>query len=235
MVYANAPHAIAAHTPAAPRRRLDGTRITAGAGAIAANAAVLLLMLAPMAVPQLQPDFAKVQDIVWIPRERPTPPPPPPIEVPVRPARAEVRTMPVARQVSIPQAPTETLPMEGDRIAPPVAQARSNSLVEGDGDEPLGAGEVLAGAVLQYASAPPPSYPRQALRDRLMGTVVLEVLVDVDGQPLQVEVVSSSGHRLLDLAARRQVLARWRFKPAQQAGVPVRAMGRVPVEFRLDR
>jgi protein TonB len=32
-----------------------------------------------------------------------------------------------------------------------------------------------------------------------------------------------------------QVLARWKFRPAQQAGRPVQAIGRVPVEFRLDR
>lgn len=235
MVYANAPHAVAAHGQAAPHHRLDGTRITAGAGAIAANAAILLLMLAPMAVPQWQPDLPRVQDIVWIPRERPTPPPPPPIEVPVRPVQAAVRPNPAARPMPTPQPTTETQPVEGDTIAPPLAEPRNNSLGEGDESGQIGAGEVLTGAVLQYASAPPPSYPRQALRDGLMGTVVLEVLVDVDGQPLQAEVVSSSGHRMLDLAARRQVLARWKFKPAQQAGRPVQALGRVPVEFRLDR
>lgn len=235
MVYANAPHAVVAHAHAAPHPRLDGTRITAGAGAIAANAAVLLLMLAPMAVPQLQPGLPKVQDIVWIPRERPTPPPPPPIEVPVRPVQAAVRPAPASRPMPLPQTPAETAPVEGDTLAPPLAEAPNNSLVEREGSGIAGEGEVLTGAVLQYASAPPPSYPREALRDGLAGTVVLEVLVGVDGQPLQAEVVSSSGHRMLDHAARRQVLARWKFKPALQAGVPVQAIGRVPVEFRLDR
>ena len=52
---------------------------------------------------------------------------------------------------------------------------------------------------------------------------------------LEAEVVRSSGHRVLDHAARRQVLSRWMFKPAVQAGAPVQALGRVPVEFRLDR
>lgn len=234
MVYANASHAVAAHAHAGPHHRLDGTRITAGAGAIAANAVVLLLMLAPMAVPQLQPDLIKVQDIVWIPKERPTPPPPP-IQVPVTPVQAAVRPTPATRPVPLPQTPVESAPVEGDTIAPPLAEATRDTLAEGHGDGAVGQGEVLTGAVLQYASAPPPGYPREALREGLTGTVVLDVLVGVDGQPLQAEVVRSSGHRVLDLAARRQVLSRWTFKPAQQAGVPVQAIGRVPVEFRLDQ
>ena len=57
MVYANASHAVAAHAQAAPHHRLDGTRITAGAGAIAANAVILLLMLAPVAMPELRPQM----------------------------------------------------------------------------------------------------------------------------------------------------------------------------------
>ncbi|MBA2238954.1 MAG: energy transducer TonB, partial [Lysobacter sp.] len=64
-------------------------------------------------------------------------------------------------------------------------------------------------------------------------TVLLQVLVDTDGKPLQVEVARSSGHRSLDRAARRHVLARWMFRPAIQDGRPVQAIGLVPVEFAL--
>lgn len=126
--------------------------------------------------------------------------------------------------------------MAGDTRLPPVADdATVNTLGGGDDTGPVGQGEVLTGAVLQYASAPPPAYPREALRAGTSGTVVLEVLVGVDGRPLRADVLSSSGHRALDQAARRQVLARWMFKPALMAGVPVQAIGHVPVEFRLDR
>lgn len=236
MVYANASHAVAAHAHAAPRHRLDGTRITAGAGAIAANAVILLLMLAPVAMPQLRPQMIRLPDIVWVPRERPTPAPALPVTVPVRPVQAAVRNTTPARPDPITTPPPQVAPVEGDiRAQPSVQDATSNPLGEGDGAEDVGQGEVLTGAVLQYANAPAPGYPREALRDGLTGTVVLEVLVGVDGRPLQVEVVGSSGHRVLDIAARRQVLARWMFKPAMQAGVPVQAIGRVPVEFRLDR
>ena len=236
MVYANASHAVAAHAQAAPHHRLDGTRITAGAGAIAANAVILLLMLAPVAMPELRPQMIRLPDIVWVPREQPEPVPPVPVTLPVRPVQAAVRDTTRARPNPVATPPAQATPLEGDTQAPPaVEDATSNTLGEGDGTGDVGHGEVLTGAVLQYANAPAPGYPREALRDGLTGTVVLEVLVGVDGRPLQAEVVSSSGHRVLDHAARRQVLARWMFKPAVQAGVPVQAIGRVPVEFRLDR
>jgi protein TonB len=67
------------------------------------------------------------------------------------------------------------------------------------------------------------------------GTVILQVLVGSDGRALEVRVHQGSGHRLLDDAARRQVLRHWRFRPAMQDGRAVQAIGLVPVEFRLGR
>jgi protein TonB len=88
---------------------------------------------------------------------------------------------------------------------------------------------------LEYARAPAPSYPRAALREGVEGTVLLQVLVDVDGRPLRVDVHRSSGDRRLDLAARDQVLRHWRFRPAIRDGRAVRAIGLVPIDFSLDR
>lgn len=83
------------------------------------------------------------------------------------------------------------------------------------------------------ASSPP--YPRDALRSGHQGTVVLQVLVGVDGRPLEVVVETGSGYRELDETARRHVLRRWRFQPAMRDGRAVQAIGLVPIEFRLDR
>jgi protein TonB len=69
---------------------------------------------------------------------------------------------------------------------------------------------------------------------RFEGTVLLAVLVDTNGRPLRVDVRESSGHRQLDDAAREQVLARWRFRPAMRDGRAIQAIGLVPVEFRLQ-
>ena len=91
----------------------------------------------------------------------------------------------------------------------------------------------LAGAQLQYRSAPPPTYPIQSLRNHEQGTVLLRVEVDTRGQPVAVSVERSSGSRNLDQAARQQVLKHWRFEPAQRDGVAVPAIGMVPVQFSL--
>ena len=92
---------------------------------------------------------------------------------------------------------------------------------------------LLAGAQLQYRSAPPPAYPIQSLRNHEQGTVLLRVEVDSHGQPVAVSVERSSGSRNLDQAARQQVLRHWRFEPAQRDGMAVPAIGLVPVQFSL--
>ena len=102
------------------------------------------------------------------------------------------------------------------------------------GDHDIAPQPPRVGVQLEYAQAPAPAYPRDALRDGVEGTVLLKVLVDVDGRPLDVQVERSSGNRSLDRAARDQVLQRWRFRPAMQDGRAVQAIGLVPVDFRLN-
>ena len=65
------------------------------------------------------------------------------------------------------------------------------------------------------------------------GTVLLRVLVDEQGKPIDVEIERSSGYTLLDRSARSQVLGGWAFQPAMVDGKPVRAWARVPVNFDL--
>ena len=78
----------------------------------------------------------------------------------------------------------------------------------------------------------PPAYPLAARRSGAEGRVVLRVRVSADGAVETVRVAVSSGHELLDEAARRGV-AGWRFVPGRLAGVPVAASVDVPVVFRL--
>ena len=95
--------------------------------------------------------------------------------------------------------------------------------------------QLAASSQLQPISAPPPSYPIDAVRNGLTGIVELEILVGVDGKPLEARVVRSSGHRVLDQAARKVVLSLWRFQPAVRDGREVQALGRVPIVFKLER
>jgi protein TonB len=216
----------ASHSP-----RLDPGRITAGSGAIAVNAVLLLALLVPLSAP---PPAARdeVELRVFVPLPKPKPVQPPPIEVPVRKQAPRMPAAPTPPQAQRSEAVVDALP--GDAPAGPPLEG-SSARPEEPGAGTLESGEPLAGAHLEYANAPPPAYPREAVREGLTGTVMLQVLVDVDGRPLEVAIVRSSGHRVLDNAARRQVLARWTFRPAVRNGRAVQAIGVIPVEFKLDR
>jgi protein TonB len=63
--------------------------------------------------------------------------------------------------------------------------------------------------------------------------VLLRVQVSATGDAASVEIVSSSGHPILDQAARAAVRA-WRFIPATRGGMAVAAPADVPIEFRMD-
>jgi protein TonB len=49
------------------------------------------------------------------------------------------------------------------------------------------------------------NYPDQARRKKLSGTLILDVVIDADGQLIKTDLRQSSGHQLLDDAARRIV------------------------------
>jgi TonB family protein len=74
-----------------------------------------------------------------------------------------------------------------------------------------------------------PSYPPDAWAKRIQGTVVVECLIDEQGQVAYAEVRASIP--ALDDAALAQA-KQWRFTPAAFAGRPVAAMVRAPVGFR---
>lgn len=217
--------------PDRPRARrigkLDFTRISAEAGAIAINAVALLLLLAPMNmhVPQMA---ARDPDVILLPVLPKTPPPRvEPEKVEIEKPRVVPTTSTSVQQKKVEIEPLPIVdPQPGDTAVDPLQVAKV---------EPIGNGITppLAGAHLEYEVAPPPPYPIQAIREGLTGTVMLRVLVDVDGKPIDVQIERSSGHRALDAAARKQVLAKWRFKPALENGRAVQAIGLIPIDFNL--
>lgn len=83
-----------------------------------------------------------------------------------------------------------------------------------------------------YKNNPPPKYPKMARRRGLQGMVVLEVLVDKNGDVAELRVLSSSGHYILDKAAAAGV-RNWTFDPAIRAGNKVKMWVRVPIRFEL--
>ncbi|MEW6074641.1 MAG: energy transducer TonB [Planctomycetota bacterium] len=80
--------------------------------------------------------------------------------------------------------------------------------------------------------SPPPPYPPLAHRRGWEGTVVCRIAVAPDGTALAVEIERSSGHRILDEAAREALLA-WRFVPARRGGEPCAGEVRHQITFQI--
>ncbi len=206
----------------------DGKRIAGYSVAIAFNALLLMLILVPMQGPQgLRLATDAPPRIIWYTPDPPRPVVPPDVARPTPPAVPPERSQ---REVVIEDPPPVLV--EDGALSPPAIEPVREAAIQ-----PPKLATVqpppLPGVRLEYLQAPPPEYPRASARMRSEGTVLLQVLVDVDGRPLQVEVRESSGDRRLDGAARDQVLQRWRFRPAVQDGRAVQALGLVPIEFKL--
>lgn len=84
----------------------------------------------------------------------------------------------------------------------------------------------------RYGFRREPKYPSLAVRRGYEGTVLLRVRVLKNGRVAEVQVQETSGHRILDKAARKAVEL-WRFSPALLGGNPVDSWVLVPITFKL--
>lgn len=207
--------------------RIDAIRVFGYSSAIAANLIAAGLLLMPL---QMPPIAAPEEETIWVvpPTIPPKPVLPPPIEQ-VRPPTDVPRVVAPTVPADIPPVEIPVIVEEGSLPALPTMEIEFRPTIEAP---PVTSGP--APSQLQYAFAPPPPYPRERIRAGDEGVVMLQVLVDVDGRPLEVEVVESSGYRDMDRAAQRHVLAKWRFQPAMRDGRAVQAIGLVPIEFSID-
>ncbi len=212
---------------------LDGQRIVTMSGAIAINLLAMGLLMMPLAMPP---------PAVW---EEPKPTTTA-RQVPIEPEVVEI--VPVV-QPTKPVSPTRE-PVRLTRATTPSATSSISTVVVDSGTEVIVAtasedtgpltdlGNAVstgpAAVQLEYLSAPAPKYPRGAQQRRIEGTVLLQVLVGINGRPLDVTVSQTSGNRELDEVARMQILKRWSFRPAMKNGQAVQAIGLVPIAFSLS-
>ena len=160
------------------------------------------------------------------PEPAPVPQPPPNPRATSRP-RAEPRPPPAP-------APRKREPLAAPSAAPPTAgqpqpQPSSAPVANQQAFAPLIPPRPVSG----LASNRKPEYPIEARSRRQQGRVLLRVQVSASGDAASVDIVSSSGHPILDQAARAAVRA-WRFVPATRGGTAVAASADVPIEFRMD-
>lgn len=78
-----------------------------------------------------------------------------------------------------------------------------------------------------------PNYTTEALRLRIQGTVILEVVVGRDGIPLAIRITRSLDPGGLDEEAIASV-REWRFTPGRVADVPVDVLVTIQVDFRVQ-
>lgn len=138
----------------------------------------------------------------------------PPIEV----------TRPTPPEPTITVAAPSARPVEAPPSTAPVVASASPT------PAPLAAPLKVAASQLRYRVEPPAEVPRLSRRLGESGTVLVRVVVDLQGQPREVSLARSSGYARLDdaaLAAMRQA----RFQPCLADGRPVECQADAPIVF----
>jgi protein TonB len=80
-------------------------------------------------------------------------------------------------------------------------------------------------------AAPDPVYPPLAKQARIQGDVLIDAVIDANGQVAEMQVVS--GHPMLITAA-LDALRRWRYQPTILNDEPTSVQLVVTVRFRLN-
>lgn len=164
---------------------------------------------------------------------KPPPPPPPPPSLPPKkvtpPPKAYIPPPEVVVKTPPPQnaiAAITTVKPEAPPDAPsPVSAPAPEAQVR---YEPVRLPPVLDAA----RSCRLPQYPSASRRNQETGSVVVEFLIDTDGQVVESKVGTSSGYPRLDEAA-RDALSLCRFKPGTLDGQPEQSWARINYVWKL--
>jgi len=78
----------------------------------------------------------------------------------------------------------------------------------------------------------PPRYPIESRRKHEEGTVLLSLVLGLDGSVQRISIARSSGFERLDKAA-LQAVRDWRWQPMMRNGAPITVQGVVPITFEL--
>ena len=89
-------------------------------------------------------------------------------------------------------------------------------------------GEVSAPTLISKSE---PEYSEEARKAKYSGTVLLTIVVDVNGLPRDIKVVRPLGLGLDEKAI--EAVMKWRFRPGMKGGHPVPVQAQVEVAFRL--
>jgi protein TonB len=219
--------AYAANRPQAAVRRSNPKALLFIVGAHVVIVAAVIS--AKMNLPQSVAPAPIAVDLI---RDRPPPPahvpkPPPPREAEQsNPVRSEPRISTPIRISTLDAIPT--LPKIGDLLGPvtqPLPQVEPQSV-------PMAAAPTLA-LLLTPPSELKPPYPQSKLLTGEEATLKLALSIDEHGRVVAVEPVGPADKVFLD-AARRYLIAHWRYRPATLDGRPVASNLTITLRFELD-
>lgn len=193
-------------------------------GFIAAIHGALIFALAKLDVIQIAPRKAAPLVVELI-----TVPPAPPL-VSAEPKPEPVR--PTEPRIVAP-APIVISPAPPPPVATVAAPPPAAAVVVAPAPMPAPAAPMsVADLASKMVSATPPKYPLESRRKREEGTVILSVLLALDGGVADIGIAQSSGFPRLDKAA-LDAVRRWRWSPTLVGGKPVSVRGLVDIPFVL--
>lgn len=91
----------------------------------------------------------------------------------------------------------------------------------------------LPSSSADYLNNPKPPYPAMSKRLGEQGTVVVQVLIGVDGTASHASIKRSSGFERLDRASLETAL-KWRYAPGKRAGAPEPMWYDIPFNWLLN-
>lgn len=176
------------------------------------------------------------------PKPEPQPKPEPPAAKPPEPPMPQD---PSAEAGPQPQAGPKPEPKQAEVTAAPVSPPAAQPAPKADRAPQinLGGTDSLSSLVAKGSQIIPvevdakfrnrePVYPAPAARLGEQGLVVVQIHVAPDGHVEAVGIEKSSGHVMLDEAAREAVVT-WHFRPAIDGGVPVPSTISIAIDFTL--
>jgi len=131
-------------------------------------------------------------------------------------------------------APSATAPAATSAAPTAVAVAPATASTGAAVNAPAAPARVeLPSSSADYLNNPKPPYPALSKRLGEQGSVVVHVLISVDGTASQASIKRSSGFDRLDQAAMATAL-KWRYVPGKRAGVPEAMWFDVPINWMLN-
>lgn len=158
----------------------------------------------------------------------PKPPPPNPVSHPVRPQPGpttwhDPTPVPLPPGPNVNPGPTTFDPGPVDPL-PPIPEPRPLPTPHGASSGAL---------LLTPASELKPPYPPSKLLNEEEATLRLKLTIDASGRVVTVEPVGRTDAAFLE-AARRHLIAHWRYKPAMDDGHPVASSEVITLRFELN-